>query len=116
MLGDFNARSKSWWSEDIEQIKFLTTTYGLYHLILDPIHIPPNSSSCNYLIFTNQQNLVISSGVRSSLHPICHHQIIYCKFNLLKIIRILMNVWFGIIAKLIVNQSSELLKKSIGNI
>ena len=42
----------------------------------------PNSSSCIDLIFTNQTNLVVDSGVHSSLHPNCHHQIIFAKFNL----------------------------------
>ena len=43
-LGDFNARSKSWWNEDItsnegSQIDSITTTYGLEQLISDPTHI-----------------------------------------------------------------------------
>ena len=42
----------------------------------------PNSSSCIDLIFTDQPNLVVDSGVHPSLHPNCHHQITYCKFNL----------------------------------
>ena len=42
----------------------------------------PNSSSCIDLIFTDQPNLILDSGIHSSLHPICHHQIIYSKINL----------------------------------
>ena len=30
----------------------------------------------------SQPNLVMVSGVHSSLHPNCHHQIIHAKFNL----------------------------------
>ena len=30
----------------------------------------------------SQPNLVMNSGVYSSLHPNCHHQIIHAKFNL----------------------------------
>ena len=41
-----------------------------------------NSSSCIDLIFTSQPNIVIESGVHPSLHPNCHHQIIFVKFNL----------------------------------
>ena len=41
-----------------------------------------NSSSCIDLIFTSQPNLSVESGTQSSLHPNCHHQIIYTKFNL----------------------------------
>ena len=39
-------------------------------------------SSCIDLIFASQPNLVMGSGVHSSLHENCHHQIIYAKFNL----------------------------------
>ena len=42
----------------------------------------PNTSSCIDLIFTDQPNLVVDSGVHTLLHPNCHHQIIQCKFNL----------------------------------
>ena len=41
-----------------------------------------NSVSCIDLIFTNQPNLVIDSGVHLSLHANCHHQIVNCKLNL----------------------------------
>ena len=34
------------------------------------------------MIFTSQSNLVMESGVYSSLHPICHHQIVFAKINL----------------------------------
>ena len=34
------------------------------------------------LIFTNQPNLVINSGVHSSLHQYCHHQITIAQINL----------------------------------
>ena len=33
-------------------------------------------------LFTSQPNLVMESGVHSSLHQNCHHQIIYAKINL----------------------------------
>ena len=45
-------------------------------------HILLDSSSCIDLIFTSQPNLVMESGVQSSLHPNCHYQITYAKFNL----------------------------------
>ena len=32
--------------------------------------------------FTSQSNLVVELGVHPSLHPNCHHQIIFEKFNL----------------------------------
>ena len=42
-----------------------------------------NSSSCTDLIFTSQPNLVVESGVHSSLHSNCHHQIVFAKFKLM---------------------------------
>ena len=85
---DFNARSQSWWADDITSpegtdIDSLTTMYGLHQLISDPTHLLPNSLSCIDLIFTDQPNLAVDCGVHPSLHPNCHHQIIYCKFNLM---------------------------------
>ena len=87
-LGDFNAKSKSWWNEGItsnegSQIDSLTTIYGMEQLISDPTHILPNSSTCIDLIFTDQPILVVDSGVHPSLHANCYHQITYCKFNLI---------------------------------
>ena len=87
ILRDFNARSKSWWNEDItsnkgSQTDSLTTPYGLEQFIPVPTQILPNSSTCIDLIFTDQSNLVVDSGVYPSLHTNCHHQRTYCKFNL----------------------------------
>ena len=45
-------------------------------------HILLDSSSCIDLIFISQPSLVMESGVQSSLHPNCHYQITYAKFNL----------------------------------
>ena len=87
ILGDFNARSRSWWSDDItsyegSHINFPTTTYGFHQLISDPTTLLPNSS-CIDLIFTDQPNLAADSGVHPTLHGNCYHQIIYSKFNLM---------------------------------
>ena len=46
ILGDFNARSSTWWSNDITNIngtltESLTTTYGFKHLISHATHILP---------------------------------------------------------------------------
>ena len=86
VLGDFNAKSFSWYDKDITsnegfEIESLTSFYGLTQLISDPTHILRNSSSCIDLIFIDKPNLVINSGVHSSLHPNCHHQIIYAEIN-----------------------------------
>ena len=87
ITGDFNARSSSWWSEDIytiEELKLfsLTSSNGFSQLINEPTHIQTGSSSCTDLIFTNQPNLSVNSGVHASLHPNCHHQIIHSSLNL----------------------------------
>ena len=87
ITGDSNVRSTKWWKNDLStsegtQVDLLTTSDGLSQIISDPTHILPNSSSCIDLIFTNQSNLVTESGVHPSLHPKCHHQIVFAKLNL----------------------------------
>ena len=57
-------------------IENITSQFGLHQIINEPTHIP------NYLIFTWQRNLSVEPGTQPSLHPNCHHQIIYAKFNL----------------------------------
>ena len=86
-LGDFNARSRSWWCEDITsrkgaQLESLTISCVLHQLISDQTHLLPNSSSCTDLIFTDQPNLVADSGVHPSLHPYYYHQITFSRYNL----------------------------------
>ena len=86
--GDFNARSSSWWSEDINtsegtKLYLPTSSNGFSQLIKEPTHIQTNSSSCIDLVFIYQWNLSVNSGVHESLHPNCHHQIVHTKFNLI---------------------------------
>ena len=87
ITGDFNARSSSRWSEDITNTEgfnlfSLTSSNGFYQLINEPTHTQGSSSSCIDLIFTNQENLSVNSGVHASLHLNCHHQIVHSSFNL----------------------------------
>ena len=87
VTGDFNARSSSWWCNDINTIEgshlySLASSNGFFQLINEPTHIQTNSSSCIDLIFTNQPNLSVNSGVHSSLQPNCHHQIVHTSCNL----------------------------------
>ena len=56
--------------------------YGLTHMIHEPAHLLDCSSSCIDLIFTFQNYLITNSGVHSSLHSNCHHQILFSEFNL----------------------------------
>ena len=46
------------------------------------MHILPLSASCIDLIFTNQPNLVINSGMHPLLHQYCHNQVIFAQINL----------------------------------
>ena len=87
LLGEFNARSKSWQIHNITnnegtQTESISSLYGFSPLISEPTHILQSSWSCIDLIFTDQPNLVINSGTKPSLHGNCYHQIIYAKFNL----------------------------------
>ena len=84
----FNAKSKNWYSQDKtsfegKTIESITSQFGLYQLINEPTHLLENSSSCIDRIFTLQLNLVVKSRVYPSLHPNCHHQIVFAKFNLM---------------------------------
>ena len=63
------------------KIDILTVSFGFNQIINEPTLILSNSSSCIDLIFTSQPNLVIESGVHSSLYANCHHQLTYVKFN-----------------------------------
>ena len=87
VIGDFNAKSGKWHCQEKSTfegnvIDNITSQFGLYQVIKEPTHILSTFSSCIDLIFTSLPNLIIDSGVHSSLHPNCHHQIVYAKFNL----------------------------------
>ena len=87
LLGDLNARSKSWWVHNITsnegtQTESISSLYGFSQLISEPTNILQNLLSCIDLIFTDQPNLVIKSRIKLSLHENCHHQITYANFNL----------------------------------
>ena len=78
---------QGWYQNDITAFEgcktdTATSQFGLSQIIKEPRHILSNSPSCIDLLFTSQPNLVMCSGVHPSLHPNCHHQIIFAKFNL----------------------------------
>ena len=86
ILGDFNAKLKKWKTDDIDtnegkRINDVTSSYALSQIISGPTHILPHSSSCIDLIFTNHPNLITNSGIHPSLHPNCHHQIIFAEID-----------------------------------
>ena len=88
LLGDFNAKSKSWsvndttTEEECTILENLTSLYGMKQLISAPTHILRYSSNCIDLILVNQPNLVVDSGIHPLLHQNCHHQVIFCKLSL----------------------------------
>ena len=87
VIGDLNTKSKNWCNQDSTNfegitIENVTSQFGLSQIIKEATHLLESSSSCIDLIFTTQPNLVVESGVHSSLHPNCHHQIVFAKFNL----------------------------------
>ena len=87
LIGDLNAKSKNWYCHDKSShegnsIENVTAQFGLQQIIKEPTHVSNTSSSCIDLIFTSQPNLITDSGVHSSLHPNCHHQIVFAKLNL----------------------------------
>ena len=86
-IGDFNAKSSNWYNKDKTSferntIENVTSHLGLHQIINEPTHILLNSSSGIGLIFTYQPSIIIESGIHSSLHSSCHHQIVFAKFNL----------------------------------
>ena len=87
VTGDVNVWSSSWCKNDIttsegNQLDVIASSYGLSQLICEPTRIFPNSFLWIDLIFINENNSITDSRVHSSLHPNCHHQIVYAKLNL----------------------------------
>ena len=87
VIGDFNAKSHNWYKDDKNtasgsKLEVMTSHYGLTQIINEPTHILEDSSFCIDLVFTSQPNMVLGSGVHSSLHPNSHHQIVFAKFDL----------------------------------
>ena len=87
LLGDFNAKSKSLsvnvtTAEESIILQNVTSFYEMKQFISSPTHVLQHSSSCIDLIFVNQPNLIIDSGIHLSHHLKYHHQVIFCKLNL----------------------------------
>ena len=85
-IGDFNAKCSNWYTGNTttsegSKIEAITSQFGLQQIINEPTHIQRQSVSCINLIFSSQPNLVMSSGIHSSLHQNCCHQI-FAKFNI----------------------------------
>ena len=86
-IPDFNANSSNWYTVDTttsegSKIETTTSQFWLQQIINELTHIQGQSVSCINLILSSQPNLVMSSGIHSSLHQNWYHQIIFAKFNL----------------------------------
>ena len=87
ITSDFNCRNSNWYFGDPVAphgacVKALTSFYGLNQLITTPTHLLQNSAACLDLIFTNQPQLLMESGVHISLSSMRHHEIVFAKPNL----------------------------------
>lgn len=66
--GDFNARSKFWWSDDVDSTEGhilydIGNKHSLYQLIDQPTRVTANSRSCLDLIFCNSLGHILSTDV-----------------------------------------------------
>ena len=62
------------------QMDIAISLFSLSQIIKEPAHALSNMASYVYTTFTSRSNLVICSVINPSLHPICHHQIIFANF------------------------------------
>ena len=86
--GYFNAKSYFWWPDGDEtledrEVEAMLSSLGLSQVIAEPtiLILAKKIPSCIDHTVTDQPNIILESGTRSSLEPLCHHQIIYCKVN-----------------------------------
>ena len=87
VLGDFNAETKRWYPlgkipDEGTGTDGITSEFGLEQLIHEPTQFIGGKSPGTYLRFNSQSNLGMESGLISSLHQNCHHQIVFARFNL----------------------------------
>ena len=82
ILGDFNVRSKCWWSKESDSLLLIIPTSDNSTDKFCDTHITENSLPCIDLIFAQQPNLVIYSEIHASLHYNYHHQITFAHINI----------------------------------
>ena len=87
LIENLNAKSNNWYCNDKSSyegkvIENVTAKFVFQQIMKEPTHKSNTSASFIDLIFTSQPNLTTASGVYSSLHPNCHHQIVFAKLNL----------------------------------
>ena len=86
ITGDFSCRSPHWWKDELENeegriFESFTAELGLQQLVCEPIHFTGESKSCPDLIFTNQSNLFLDTGVHPTLHEQYHHHVVFAKIT-----------------------------------
>ena len=86
-LGDFNVRIQGWYQNDLGtfegcKIDMATSQFSFSQTIKEPRHVFSHLVYSIDLILKSHPNLVTHSGVHPRLHPNCHHQIVFAKFNL----------------------------------
>ena len=86
-LGNFNVKTTYWFKGDSNSYDCLNTDTSASQFCFEKLinvttHLTASSSPCIDLIFTYQSDLVIVSGIHSSLHPDCRHQIVFADFIL----------------------------------
>ena len=62
-----------------KKLQYWETLYGMKQSISDPTDVSQHSSSCIYLIFVEQTNLVIDPSIHPSLHRNCRYHVIIVK-------------------------------------
>ena len=82
VLSDLNVELSQWHDKDSStsegiSVESIMLQFGLHQIINEPTHIVENSSLYIDLIFTSKPNLSVESETQPSVHPNCHHQIIY---------------------------------------
>ena len=89
-IGGFNAMSSNWFTSDATtlegfKIEAITSQFGLQQNTKEPTHIQGKRASCIDLIFIFKPNLVMDSGIHTSLNErsnTSHNKIVFIKFIL----------------------------------
>ena len=90
ITGNFSFRSPHWWEDERKYdegsiFEPCTGELGLQQLVCEAIHFIGESKSCIDLMFANQRNLYLETGVYPTLHEQFHHHVVFAKitaFNL----------------------------------
>ena len=100
--GDLNGHSQTWGADGDTKVEGvllynLFSDLTLTQLITEPTHFMRDDfmASCIDLILIDQPNIVIESGVRTSLNPTVKHQDTFCKiyFKIPLLPKYTRNVW-----------------------